>query len=153
MKSNLVKSAVVAMSVFVAMISIGCGANKIEDAKLPDDVNMMSDDKLQDKELPADVADEVEELYSIQLNYSNGVAPLMIIPTPVVETIYNAWDDISGIDDERLPISIREYVEPSIVYFDYSTDYSVKWNKDTGDVTVEATDKAEREDYKLKQHK
>ena len=154
MKHKIMKSVTgITTAVFVAMISVGCGANKSEDAKLPDDVTLTTDDKLQDEALPANVVDEVEELYAIQLNYSDGVAPLMIIPTPVVETIYNAWDDISGINNEKLPILIREYVEPSIVYFDYATDYSVKWNKDNGDVIVEPTDIAAREDYKLKQHK
>lgn len=106
-----------------------------------------------EKNLSKEATDAIAELYAIQENYSNGIAPANIIPVPTVEAIYNNWDDIEEVNAKMAPISLREYVDPSVVYFDYDTDYSVKWIKDTGDVLVEETDVTAREDYKQKMHK
>ena len=103
--------------------------------------------------LSNEVKDAMEELHSIAVNYSNGIAPLNIIPVPTVELIYDNWDAIEASDDANAPISLREYVEPSIVYLDYDVDYSIKWFKDSGDVQVQKTDIADREDYRQKAHK
>ena len=63
------------------------------------------------------------------------------------------YADIADAKLDKAPIMLREYVDPSIVYFDYDTDYSIIWNKDTGDITIDKTDTDAREDYKQKQHK
>lgn len=97
--------------------------------------------------------DAIDELYSIQLNYSNGTAPLLLISDVLVKELYDNWDDIVSSGNENAPISLREYVDPAVVYFDYSTDYSIKWSKDDNDIVVEKTDIDQREDYKQKMHK
>ena len=138
-KLSLIKAAVV-VSVLLALV--GCGAKSAGSADAGNQVI-----------LSEDVLAALDDLYSVQINYSNGTAPLNIIPFVTVETIYNAWDDVAISGNDKAPISLREYVDPNVVYLDYSTDYSVKWYKDTGDVVVEPTDVAARDDYAQKQHK
>lgn len=104
-------------------------------------------------ELTKEVKDSVEELYSVQINYANGTAPLNIIPSVVCQNVYDNWDAIEATKSDMVPIMLREYVDPDIVFFDYDTEYSIKWNKETGDVMVEKTDIDAREDYKQKEHK
>lgn len=95
----------------------------------------------------------LDDLYANQNAYANGTATMNIIPSTTVETVYNDWDAILESNNENAPISLREYVDPDIVYFDYDTDWSIKWDKESGDVMVEQTDIDAREDYKQKQHK
>lgn len=101
----------------------------------------------------ADVADALENLYSIQLNYSQGTAPLMEIPAAFAETLYDNYDKIIESGADNAPIMLREYAATNEVFFDYDTDYSIKWEKDTGLVSVEETDVKEREEFKQKAHK
>lgn len=105
------------------------------------------------KPLPKELKTVIEDLYANQKNFSEGTAMLNIIPSVTVEAIYNNWEDVSASGMKEAPISLREYVEPSIVYLDYATDFSIKWVKDTGEVSIEATDVQAREDYKQKAHR
>ncbi len=138
-KLSFIKVAVV-VSVLLALV--GCGSKSTGGADTGNQVN-----------LSEDVLVALDDLYSVQLNYSKGTAPLNIIPFVTVEAIYNAWDDVAISGNDKAPISLREYVDPDVVYLDYSTDYSVIWYKDSGDVIVEPTDVAARDDYAQKQHK
>lgn len=105
----------------------------------------------------AALADEVkaslDELNSFQLNFSQGVSSLVEIPEETVKKVYDSWDDVSESGYENAPILLREYVEPSIVYFDYATDCSIVWNKEENTVSIEQTDVDAREDYRQKEHK
>lgn len=112
-----------------------------------------TDEGTEETALEESVIASMNDLYAMQLNYSNGTATLNIIPTTTVEAVYDNWDVIETSDIAEAPISLREYVDPSIVYFDYESGYSVKWNKDEHDVTIEETNIQDREDYKQKQHK
>lgn len=115
------------------------------------DINEIKDEA---KEVLSDEVNEaLNELDAIQTNYANGTAPLIEIPVPFAEVLYNNWDMIERESPENAPILLREYVEPSIVYFDYESGYSVKWNKDENSVSVEKTDMEAHEDYKQKAHK
>ena len=138
MQKNKLFLSIILCIATVSVLLVGCGNKKTEDSKA---------------DFSAELNLALDDLYSVQLNYSNGTAPLNIIPFVTVETVYDNWDTIKDSSDERIPVSIREYVDPNVVYLDYSTDYSVKWNKENGDVVVEPTDIAAREDYKQKQHK
>lgn len=149
MKKSLVKlCAVIAIGVLLC----GCGKSEVGTNVAPD-ADATSDTSAVRVELSEDVKSALDDLYAVQNNYSNGTATLNIIPTVTVETVYDNWDSIvaSGID--TAPIMLREYVDPSVVYLDYASDFSIKWLKDENDVQVEATDVAAREDYKQKQHK
>lgn len=95
----------------------------------------------------------LESLYANQLNFSNGIAQTNLIPVADVEELYNHYDDIEGTAIEEAPILLREYAETNEVYFDYATDFSIKWEKDTGNITIEPTDTAEREEFRQKAHK
>lgn len=103
--------------------------------------------------VPDEVKSAIDDLYAISVNFEQGIATLNIIPTETVQLIYDNWDDIVSLDIKEAPISLREYVEPSIVYLDYDNDISIKWEKDEMNVTVEKTDIDAREDYKNKMHK
>lgn len=106
-----------------------------------------------DKETEVEIVDDIENLYSYQLNYSNGTAQLNIIPTPMAENLYDNYEKMKAEGRNHLPIMIREYAATNMVYFDYDTDSSIVWNKDTGSVTIARTDIEEREAFKEKQHK
>lgn len=97
--------------------------------------------------------DALEQLDAIQQNYAQGTAPLNIIPVPLVQAVYDNYDAIEADPPANAPISLREYAATDEVFFDYSTDYSIKWEKQTGNITVEQTDVQEREDFKQKAHK
>lgn len=103
--------------------------------------------------LSAEAMDAITNLDSIQANYAAGTAPMIEIPTAWAEELYNNADDIIGSDVAGAPILLREYAVTNVVYYDYSDDYSVVWDKNTGSVTVEPTDTAERDDFMQKQHK
>lgn len=139
----------------VAATLVGCNSGK--DAEISIDPSTETIEEVaegtENSELSEDVIAAVNDLYSVQINYSNGTAPLNIIPTTTVEAVYDNYDAIVEAGIKEAPISLREYVDPSIVYFDYDTDYSIKWNKDENDVTVEETNVEEREDYKQKEHR
>lgn len=144
MKKNIIYCLIL-MTAIVTLV--GCNSDKkagAGDAQINDAIS---------SELGGDVIVAMNDLYATQINYSNGTAPLNIIPTTTVEIIYDNWDAIEASDIAEAPISLREYVNPSIVYLDYESGYSVKWNKDENDVTVEETNIQDREDYKQKQHK
>ena len=103
--------------------------------------------------ISAETKDAIDNLNSIQANYASGVAPLIEIPPVWAEEIYNNADTIVGSDIEGAPIQLREYAVTNTVYFDYSDDFSVVWDKNTNSVSVEPTDTAEREAFKEKMHK
>lgn len=113
---------------------VGCGSNK-------------------KTQLSNETIDAIENLYSYQLNYSNGVASLVEIPYVFAEEMYNNYDSIISLGNEHAPIGLREYAVTNTVYFDYDTDYSVVWNKNTNSISIEKTDINEREAFKEKQHK
>lgn len=100
-----------------------------------------------------EVKSAIDDLYAISVNFEQGISTLNIIPTETVQLVYDNWDDIVSLNIKEAPISLREYVEPSIVYLDYDNDISIKWEKDEMNVTVEKTDIDAREDYKNKMHK
>lgn len=130
-----------------AAVFAGCGKKAAQETI--EDETVISESE----ELSTETIDAIEELYSVQINYSNGTAPLNIIPSVVCQNVYDNWDAIEASDNDKAPVMLREYVEPEVVFFDYDTDYSIKWNKETGDVMVDKTDVAAREDYKQKSHK
>lgn len=139
------KSIISLIILAVAAISlIGCGNKDKKEQNEKDSSKVV---------ISEEVNAALDDLYSMQINYSNGTAPLVIIPTVTVEQVYDNWDDIMEAELDNAPILLREYVEPSIVYFDYESGYSIKWNKDENDVVVEATDIEARDDYMQKAHK
>lgn len=97
--------------------------------------------------------DAIENLYSIQENFSNGVNPLMEIPVAWTQEVYDNADDILNQNIDHAPIMLREYAAINTVYFDYDSDYSVVWDKNNNSVHIEATDTAERDEFSQKQHK
>lgn len=109
--------------------------------------------KKEEISLSDETMDAISNLYSIQANYAQGTAPMIEIPPVWAEELYNNADLIIGSDIEGAPIMLREYAATNVVYFDYDDDFSVVWDKDNNSVTVEATDTAEREEFKQKQHK
>ena len=109
--------------------------------------------KAEAPKLSDEAKDAVDNLYSIQANYAQGVAPLIEIPPMWAEELYNNADAIVGTDMEGAPISLREYAVTNVVYFDYADDYSVVWDKNNNSVTVEPTDTVERDDFAQKAHK
>ena len=137
-------------AIFSAVCVLSGCSSKVEDI-----TNTIVDADLSSIEagITSQMTEAIDELYATQLNYSNGVAQLNIIPDVTVKVIYDNWDTIADAKLDKAPIMLREYVDPSIVYFDYDTDYSIIWNKDTGDITIDKTDTDAREDYKQKQHK
>lgn len=141
-KFSIIKGILV---VSILLTFIGCGA---KDANNSSEASDSTTVVLSDEVLAA-----IDDLNAVQLNYSNGTAPLNIIPFVTVETIYNSWDDIVSSGNAKAPIMLREYVDPAAVYLDYDTDYSIIWYKDSGDVVVEPTDVTAREEFKQKQHK
>lgn len=147
--------ALLATVILSSFLLSGCGENTVAANSLPDETTEAIVDMPSDGAgvLSEEVTDALGNLNSVQINYAQGTAPLNIIPDVMVKTVYDNWDDIVRIGDESAPISLREYVDPEVVYFDYDTDYSIKWEKATGNVTVEQTDINAREDYKQKMHK
>lgn len=109
--------------------------------------------KSQSDKLPAEATEALENLDSIVQNYAVGTAPLIEIPNTFAQAIYDNADAIIGSDIKGAPIQLREYAETNMVYFDYSNDYSVVWDKTNGSVSVEATDTAERDEFAQKMHK
>ena len=71
----------------------------------------------------------------------------------LVQELYDKYDTLKEENAEHLPIQIREYAVTDTVYFDYDTDYSIVWDKKTGDVRIEQTDITERDEFMQKQHK
>ena len=104
-------------------------------------------------DISAMTQDAINNLYSIQLNYSQGTAPLNEIPVSFAESLYNDYDIVINAGIKEAPIMLREYAATNTVYFDYDTDYSIVWDKNAGSVLVEKTDVTERENFKQKQHK
>ena len=102
-------------------------------------------------EVSEDVLLSAENLYNIQYNYSNGTAPLIEIPYIMVEDVYNNYDALLAASDEYAPILIREYAETDIVYLDYTSGYSIKWDKNDNGVFVEETDIEEMTAYMEKE--
>lgn len=103
--------------------------------------------------LSEETKDAVDNLYSIQSNYSQGVAPLIEIPPMWAQELYDNFDAIIESGDANAPISLREYAVTNVVYFDYDDDYSVVWDKNNDSVSIEPTDVEEREAFKEKMHK
>lgn len=123
------------LSVLFVLSLLGCGSKK-------EAVTLSQETK-----------DAVENLNSIQASYSTGVAPLIEIPVVWAEDLYNNYDNVISSGIEGAPIQLREYAETNVVYFDYSDDFSVVWNKNEGNVMIEATDTAERDAFMEKMHK
>lgn len=97
--------------------------------------------------------DSARDLYSYQYNFSKGTTLLNIIPVTLVQDVYDNYDELQDSGSEYAPISLREYAVINTVYLDYDTDCSIVWNKDSGEVYIEQTVVADREEYKQKQHK
>ena len=97
--------------------------------------------------------DSAKDLYSYQYNFSKGTALLNIIPSTLVQNVYDNYDELKDFGSGYAPISLREYAVINTVYLDYDTDCSIVWNKDSGEVYIEQTVIADREEYKQKQHK
>lgn len=97
--------------------------------------------------------DALENLYSIQGNYANGMAPLIEIPSVWTKDLYDNWDAIEVAQVDNAPMLLREYALTDMVYFDYDTDYSVVWDKKNDSVMVEPTDTQERDEFMQKEHK
>lgn len=110
-------------------------------------------DTADNKETEVEIVDDIESLYSYQLNYANGTATLNIIPVPMAEYLYDNYEKMKAEGRDHLPTMLREYAATNTVYFDYDTDTSIVWNKDTGSVIIAPTDVEEREAFKEKQHK
>ena len=104
-------------------------------------------------EIETSSSDDVEALYGYQLNFSKGTATLNIIPETMVQELYDKYDELKEKNVGHLPIQIREYAVTDTVYFDYDTDCSIVWDKETGDVRIEQTDITERDEFMQKQHK
>lgn len=105
------------------------------------------------KKIDSKVLDSADNLYGYQLNYSNGTALLNIIPVDMVKDVYDNYDQLTEANYEKAPVMLREYAVTNTVYLDYDTDCSIVWEKDTGAVTIQKTDVAEREAYREKAHK
>ncbi len=111
--------------------------------------------RLSEDEENTDVSEDTlisaETLYDIQYNYSNGTAPLIEIPYIMVEDVYYNYGALITSSCEYAPILIREYAQTGIVYLDYESGYSIKWDKNDNSVFVEETDTSERDAYAEKE--
>lgn len=123
-----------ALLIFISIILSTCAIKKSPDSKTR-------------------IINSVESLYSYQYNYSKGTATLNIIPVDIVKDVYDNYEELQKTQNPLIPISLREYAAINTVYFDYATDCSIVWDKDTDDIRIEKTVISDREEYKEKQHK
>lgn len=112
------------------------------------DVMLLLEDE-PSEEISAELLDAMENLYSAAQNFGSGVAQMNEIPVVYAQQMYDNGDVLIGME-EHAPILIREYAETQEVYFDYANDVSVKWDKNTDQLTLENTDTEARNAYQEK---
>ena len=78
--------------------------------------------------------DATTTLYSVQMNFANGTAPLMEVPYILVEEVYNNFDILQAVEMKEAPASVREDTKEQKVHLFYDTGCTITWDKNDNNV-------------------